>query len=491
MKKSILLISGLLAAASMWSANPKEEFRGAWIHTVHQPQYSRQSTDQNKAYLTSLLDSLQMTGVNAIVFQVRPCADAFYDSKFEPWSKFLSGENGKAPSPAWDPLQFMIDESHKRGMELHAWLNPYRVTTSAKDVLPADHRVYKEPWRFVTFNGATYFDPGLPENREFICNVVSDIISRYDVDAIHMDDYFYPYPVAGQKFPDDASYKKYGKGLSLDDWRRENVNLLIKDIHGTIAQTKPWVRFGISPFGIWRNESSDPRGSKTNGLQNYDDLYADVLLWTKEGWVDYMLPQLYWTLENKRASSLELAGWWDKNANGRHMYFGQDVGATMKTPDLEPSTEKSQLRHKVELSRELKNVQGNCWWPGYSITRNYLGVADSLANDLQSTIALVPSYPWINSKKPEAVTGVNIKNGVVSWKGRPTNNSAEDVIQYVVYKSSTSDQNAIENPENIIAVTRETSFKLPETVEKGSIIFVTALDRVNNESPASMPLKYK
>lgn len=166
MKKSILLIWGLLTAASMWSTNPKEEFRGAWIHTVHQPQYSRQSTEQNKAYLASLLDSLRMTGVNAIVFQVRPCADAFYDSRFEPWSKFLSGENGKAPVPAWDPLQFMIDESHKRGMELHAWLNPYRVTTSAKDKLPSDHRVYKEPWRFVTFNGATYFDPGLPENRK-------------------------------------------------------------------------------------------------------------------------------------------------------------------------------------------------------------------------------------------------------------------------------------------------------------------------------------
>ena len=491
MKKSILLISGLLAAASLWGVNPKHEFRGAWVHTVHQPQYARQTTEQNKAYLSSLLDSLQMTGVNAVVFQVRPTADAFYLSNFEPWSKFLTGENGKAPSPYWDPLEFMTEECHKRGMELHAWLNPYRVTTSGKDTLPKNHLVNKEPGRFLKFNGATYFDPGLPENRKFICDVVADIINRYDVDAIHMDDYFYPYPVAGQKFPDDASYKKYGNGMTLDNWRRENVNQLIKEIHGTIAQNKPWVRFGISPFGIWRNESSDPKGSKTNGLQNYDDLYADVLLWTKEGWVDYMLPQLYWTLENKRASSLELAGWWDKNANGRHMYFGQDVNATMKNPDLAPSTEKSQLRHKVELSRKLENVQGNCWWPGYSITRNFLGVADSLVNDLQSTIALVPSYPWISSNKPEAVKGVNIKDGVVSWKGNQAKGKTEDVIQYVVYKSDKADPAAIENPENIIAVTRGTSLELPQSVKKGSIIYVTALDRVNNESPASMPLKYK
>ena len=490
MKFKFLFAVGLLAAsATMWGVNPKHEFRGAWIHTVHQPQYSRQSTEQNKAYLTSLLDSLQMTGVNAVVFQVRPCADAFYNSKYEPWSKFLTGENGKAPSPYWDPLLFMTEECHKRGMELHAWLNPYRVTTSSKDVLPKNHLVYKEPGRFVTFNGAKYFDPGLPENREFICNVVADIINNYDVDAIHMDDYFYPYPVAGQEFPDSKSYKQYGNDMPIDDWRRENVNLLISEIHNTISQIKPWVRFGISPFGIWRNESSDPKGSKTNGLQNYDDLYADVLLWTRNGWVDYMLPQLYWTLENKRASSLELAGWWNKNANGRHMYYGQDISATMRTPDLAPSTEKSQLRHKIELSRQLENVQGNCWWPGYLITRNMLGVADSLANDLQSTIALVPSYPWISSKKPSPVSGLKIKNGIVSWNGDKVHGTPQDVIQYVVYKADSSNPEAINNSENILGVTRETSFKLPESL-KGSIIFVTALDRVNNESPASMPIKY-
>ncbi len=200
----------------------------------------------------------------------------------------------------------MIDEAHARGMELHAWLNPYRVTTSANQELPINHIFYKHPERFVEYGSKLYFDPGWPENIDFISNVVKDIITRYDVDAIHMDDYFYPYPVAGVDFPDDYSYAAHGKGMDRGDWRRQNVDKLIEKLHVTIMENKPWVRFGISPFGIWRNKKSDPRGSDTNGLQNYDALFADVLLWTEKGWVDYMMPQLYWELEHKLASHLVL-----------------------------------------------------------------------------------------------------------------------------------------------------------------------------------------
>ena len=382
--KKFLITSALalcLCLPQGFAANPKREFRGAWLHTVHQSQYAKMTPAETQKYLRDQLDKLQATGCNAILFQVRPSADAFYPSELEPWSRFLSGTAGKAPSPTWDPLQFMIDESHARGMELHAWLNPYRVTTSKNEKLPSNHIYHKHPERFVTYDGKLYFDPGLQENREFIEAVVKDIITRYDVDAIHMDDYFYPYPVAGKDFPDDASFAKYGNGMSRGDWRRHNVDLLIEGLHNVIVDTKPWVRLGISPFGIWRNKETDPRGSDTKGLQNYDALYADVLLWTEKGWVDYMLPQLYWELEKKIASSEKLAYWWNDNANGRHMYIGQDVKKTMDMPDLPPSKNPTQLDHKIRLTRELPNIQGNCWWPGYMITSNYKGIADSLATN--------------------------------------------------------------------------------------------------------------
>ena len=274
-----LAAAALIAAGPVGAANPKREFRGGWMHTVYQGQYAQKGTFELQEYLKDQLDKLQAAGINAVLFQVRPSADTFYPSKLEPWSRFLT-KDGKAPEPYWDPLQFMIDEAHNRGMELHAWLNPYRVTTSPNEKLAPSHLYHKEPQRFVTYKGDNkmYFDPGLPENREFIESVVMDIVNRYDVDGIHFDDYFYPYPANGIDFPDDASFKKYGNGMKRADWRRQNVDLLIQEIHDKIASSsKPWVRFGVSPFGIWRNKKSDPRGSDTNGLQNYDDLYADVL----------------------------------------------------------------------------------------------------------------------------------------------------------------------------------------------------------------------
>lgn len=491
MKKVIIWTCGLLCGiSSALAANPKTEFRGAWLHTVHQGQYASQSTEQNKAYLRNQLDLLKNAGINAIIFQVRPSADAFYPSELEPWSRFLSGKAGVAPSPVWDPLQFMIDEAHARGMELHAWLNPYRVTTSAKQTLPKNHIYHQHPERFVTYDNKLYFDPGLPENRQFINEVVKDILTRYDVDAIHMDDYFYPYPVAKVDFPDDASYKKYGKGMKRDDWRRKNVDMLIEGLHQTIAETKPWVRLGISPFGVWRNKSTDPRGSETKALQNYDDLYADVLLWTKNGWVDYMLPQLYWELEHKRAPYIELVKWWDGQSNGRHMYIGQDVEKSMSLPDLAPSTEKTQLRHRIELARAGKNIHGNCWWPGYSITRNSNGVADSLANDLQSTIALIPPYNWINDEIPAAPSKLKTANGLLTWEAAKPESKISDTVKFVIYHNPGGDRTTVmTDPNNIVEVVYGTEWAIPAGT-KGEY-FVTALDRVNNESAPSSSIEIK
>ncbi len=482
MKK--LLLTLLAAAAVMATAvaeNPKREFRGAWMHTVFQEQYHRQNTEENKAYLRGQLDKLKEAGVNAVIFQVRPQADAFYYSKLEPWSRFLT-DNGAEPSPAWDPLQFMIDEAHARGMELHAWLNPYRVTSAKTQTLPKGHVYHKHPEWFVRYDGKLYFDPGLPESRKFITDVVMDIVNRYDVDGIHFDDYFYPYPVKNLEFPDSKSYAKYGKGMDRGDWRRKNVDLLIEGLHKEIAASKPWVIFGISPFGIWRNKATDPRGSETNGLQNYDALYADVLLWAHEGWIDYLMPQLYWELEHKTASFLTLVDWWNRNAEGRHMYIGQNVGVTMKKPDLAPSTEPTQLRHKINLTRKAENIQGNCWWPAYSVTNNTGGIADELKGEFQSTIALSPAYPWISTTAPAPVSNLKCDKGQLSWEAPAGKGSADDAVKFVVYRFDNDQEIDLDNSEAICAVTWSKTFNADK---KGKYV-VTALSRVNQESEPQM-----
>lgn len=471
--------------------NPKREFRGAWLHVIGQTQWREKTTEQAQKYITDQFQKLQDAGCNAVIFQVRPTADAMYKSELEPWTAWLTGQRGKAPSPEWDPMEFAIIEAHKRGMEFHAWLNPYRVTSNAKDLLPASHMSKKEPHRFVKFNGQTFFDPAYPENRDFICEVVRDIVRRYDVDGIHIDDYFYPYPANGKRFEaDDASYRKFGNGMERKKWRRRNVDLLIEQLHSTIKDEKSWVRFGVSPFGIWRNKSSDSRGSDSNGLQNYDDLYADVLLWAKNGWIDYLAPQLYWTLDMKAAPSRSLARWWNDNAGDVDIYIGQDVQRTMNTADP-GNNDRNELDTKVRISRELPNVQGNIWWHGYWVTDNYKGVADSLALKYQSTLALPPVY-GDRDLRPEPVRDLSFvtEDGrtFLTWTGLTGASLQQetDQVRYVVYQFFPGESVDLEDSQTIIAVTPYTGVLIEDASEgpssEGSLFIVTALDRMNRES---------
>ena len=466
--------------------SPKREFRGAWMHTVFQSQYKKQTTDENKQYIRRQLDLLKNAGINAVFFQVRPQSDAFYHSDYEPWSIFLT-EGGKAPNPYWDPLKFITDEAHARGMELHAWLNPYRVTSSAKQTVSQGHIYYKHPERFVKYDGKIYFDPGIPENREYIEKIVADIVSRYDIDGIHFDDYFYPYPVKNIPFPDNKSYAKYGKGKKKDDWRRENVNLLIKNLSAKIKSLKPWVRFGVSPFGIWRNNKNDTRGSATNGLENYSELYADVLLWSEKGWIDYLIPQIYWEREHPRASYDVLVDWWNNNANNRHVYIGQHTEVTMNKPDIDGSKEKSQLKSKIEMTRNAPNIDGSCWWPAYTVTNNYSGVADSLKLVHHSSVAIVPSYSWLSSSLPESPSDLKLNGTSLSWSSTEPSGHISDGVRFVVYRFDNDDSFDLENADNIIAVT---SAKNIHVTTPGYYV-VTALDRVNNESFPSEAIRVK
>lgn len=457
-----LMLWAIVPSASA-AGMPKRELRGAWLHTVYQDGYLKRGTAGNKAYLRSMLDSLQAAGVNAVFFQVRPQADAFYKSDIEPWSCYLT-TGGNAPRPFWDPLQFMIDETHTRGMELHAWLNPYRVTAGAGQVPAAGHIYHKHPERFVRYGGKIYFDPGRPENRRHIVAVVEDILKRYDVDGLHFDDYFYPYPVKGKEFGDGRSFARYGRGMKRDDWRRANVDSLIADVHRAVRRSpRPWVRFGVSPFGIWRNAASDPRGSATSGLQNYDGLYADVLLWARRGWVDYLMPQLYWELDHKAASYRVLVDWWADNGEGRHVYVGQDVERCAKAGELE---------EKLRLQRRRHELGGMCWWPGYALTGR--------GEFRQPAPALPPSYPWIESDGPWPVEQLRESDGRLRWKAREQQGRTDDAVRFVVYYSAKARPD-INDASCIVGITPRCDFDAPLP----GWYTVTALDRANNESPAA------
>lgn len=482
----LLMAGGVFAQVQTGSAYPKREFRAAWIQSVN-GQFRGMPTEKLKQNLIGQLNSLQKAGINAIIFQVRPEADALYASRLEPWSRFLTGVQGKAPEPYWDPMQFMIDECHKRGMEFHAWINPYRTKTTLKSELAPNHVYNIHPEWFVTYGDQLYFDPALPESRRHICMVVSDIVSRYDVDAIHMDDYFYPYPIKGKDFPDDASFAGFGGGFSnKGDWRRSNVNVLIKKLHETIREIKPWVKFGVSPFGIYRNESSDPLGSKTKGLQNYDDLYADVLLWAREGWIDYNIPQIYWHIGHPVADYETLVKWWARNTENRPLFIGQSVMNTVQNADPKnPSI--NQLPRKMALQRAYQTIGGSCQWPASAVVENVGKYRDALIAEYHKYPALPPVFDFIDNEAPAKVRKMKpvwTEDGyILFWTAPKYKEEMNRAVQYVVYRFNDKEKVNIDDPSHIVAITRDNFYKLPYEDGKTKYRYVvTALDRLHNES---------
>ncbi len=379
---------------------PAYEFRGVWMATVDNTDWpARGMTDaaSQKAEFIRQLDLHKRNGMNAIIVQVRPAADAFYPSPYEPWSQWLTGTQGKAPSPYYDPLQFMVREAHKRGMEFHAWCNPYRADFQVgKSSIAKDHITRTHPEWFLTYGDKKYFDPSNKEAQRFVVNVVSDIVKRYDIDAIHMDDYFYPYRIAGKEFPDQAAYERSGSSLSKDDWRRANVDTIIAMLSRAIKKEKPWVKFGISPFCVWRNKDQDPDGSDTKaGQTNYDDLYADILLWLKKGWIDYVAPQLYLEIGNAKVPYEKMLDWWSRHTYGRQCYIGIGVyraGSNLAWKDL------TQLPRQLDALRNTPNIQGAIYYSSKVFDRNPNGWNDSLRNNYYRQPAMIPPMNWLDAK---------------------------------------------------------------------------------------------
>lgn len=486
LKNYILLMALMIMGAISVYGQNKREFRGAWIQAVN-AQFQGMSRETMQETLTYQLNELQKDGVNAIIFQVRPECDALYKSNIEPWSRFLTGTQGV--NPGWDPLAWMVTECHKRGMEIHAWINPYRAKTKGTTALAANHVCVKNPQSYFEYSGQYILNPGIPANRVYICKVAADIVERYDIDGFHIDDYFYPYPVAGESIPDAAQFAQYNTGGFKDvrDWRRDNVNLFVKQLCETIHSVKPWVKFGVSPFGIYRNKKSDPvNGSDTNGLQNYDDLYADVLLWVNNGWVDYCVPQLYWEIGHKAADYATLINWWNRFCANRPLYIGEDIERTAKNADLQ-NPNQNQMPAKYKLHDKMKNVQGTVLWYAKAAVDNIGNYGTMLRHNYWRYPALQPSMPFIDGDAPGKVRKMKpvwTADGYMLFWTAPKGKSWKDkAVKYVVYRFAKGEKLNTEDPSKIVCVTEDTYCKLPYLDGKSRYVYaVTALDRMQNES---------
>ncbi len=387
----------LIVACSLFSfkalSQAKPEFRGVWVASVDNidwPSRGNYSSDSQKVEFIKLLDMHQRNGMNAMVVQIRPATDAFYPSQYEPWSEWLTGKQGQPPVPYYDPLEFMITETHKRNMEFHAWMNPYRaIFNITKTVIAATHITRLHPDWFLDYGGKKYFDPGNKQAQQYVTNLVKDVVSRYDVDAIHFDDYFYPYRITGVEFPDGESYKRYGNGLTKDDWRRSNVDSIIFMLSRIIKKENKKCQFGISPFGVWRNIDKDPvNGSNTRaGQTNYDDLYADIVLWLKSNWIDYVAPQIYWEFEQKNAPYQAVLDWWSTHTYGKNCYIGLGI---YKANSNAFWKDKTQLPRQIEALRNTPNIQGMIFFSSKSFNNNPNGWSDSLRLNYFATPVKTP-----------------------------------------------------------------------------------------------------
>jgi uncharacterized lipoprotein YddW (UPF0748 family) len=480
---------------------PKREFRAAWIATVENidwPSEPGLPVDQQKKELTSLLDFLQDAGMNAVMFQIRPAADALYAKSREPWSKWLMGKQGQAPDPLYDPLELAVNEAHKRGMELHAWFNPYRATNDSKfAALSPTHITNIKPEWFFTYGGKKQFNPGIPEVRDYIVKVILDVVDNYDIDGVHMDDYFYPYQIDGQSINDAATFQQYGAGFTdIRDWRRDNVDKLIKMISDSVHKHKPWIKFGISPFGIWANTSQNPDGSETHGGSSYYELFADSRKWVQEGWLDYINPQLYWPINDRRAAFNTLLDWWSDNAFNRHLYVGMAAyrlnehvkGSKFRDPSAMPA--------EIRYLRNNPRVQGSVYFSARSLENNPLGFTDSLKADYYKYAALPPQMLWLDSIPPNpplnfSASATPQSTVILNWLAPVPAKDGGLAYGYVIYRFDNGEKIDLEDPKNILDIKYDTTTSYTDdTVEKGKtyLYVITAIDRLKNESDRSPTL---
>ena len=475
----------------------QRRMRGAWLTTVRNidwPSESGLSAEEQKEELEAHLDAAVDMNLNAVFLHARPTADAVYDSDLEPWARYLTGKQGG--DPGYDPLEYAVEQAHARGLEMHAWFNPYRIGLQDPDVanLTDDHPVVENPDWLIEHGDEAYADPGNPEVREWVGKVIMDVVERYDIDGVHFDDFFYPYPVEGEEFDDDASWKAHGEDFDdRGDWRRDNVDQLMRDVHGQIQQSKPWVSFGVSPFGIWRNESTDPTGSPSSGLQSYDSQFADTRTWIEEGTIDYVAPQLYWERGFSTADYETMTNWWAEEVEDTDvdLYIGQ---AAYRLGD-DGWTGEEALSTQLDHSGELAEVGGDIYF-SIKDMRNGGAAVDHLINTHYDEPALPPVIDSDQGPLTGTVQDIEARTGddgvEVEWSQTEharfyaVHRLSEEALEEVA-KDAPEDRCAALTQENLVALTGKNSLVDTEPDKDTAGYVVTALDDFRAKGPVGEP----
>jgi uncharacterized lipoprotein YddW (UPF0748 family) len=487
------------AGAAAGLAPRKRELRAMWISSVVNidwPSRTGLSAADQQAEFLHWLDVAEQFNLNAVFVQVRPTADAFWPSPLEPWSQYLTGVQGQ--DPGYDPLAFIVDEAHRRNLELHAWYNPYRVSMQADPAkLVPEHPARVHPDWIWAYGGKLYFDPGLPETQEHIQQAILHSVEHYDLDGVHFDDYFYPYPVAGQTIPDAATFAAHGGGFAdIADWRRHNVDTFVHSISQRIKALKPWVKFGISPFGIWRNRATDPLGSETGGSQSYDLQFADTRKWVLEGWLDYINPQIYWQFGLAVADYAKLVPWWADVAatSGTHLYIGEALYKVTSGVFTDPAELSNHLTFDREIDAGGTPVHGNVYFSAKHVPADPQGSMSLVRADHYSRPAIVPAMPWLPSspvRTPVLANAVHGADGVrLQWSDAAP--PAERATSFAIYRvDGRAGAIDVEDATNLLATRRAepgvVQRFVDSTAEAGReyTYAVTALDRLWNESAPS------
>lgn len=500
---SVFLAFSFIFLKAQEPFTPKREFRAAWIATVFNTDFPKRPSPvkiaQQEQFI-NLLDKLKSVGMNAVIVQVRPAGDAFYKSDLVPWSAFLNGKQGNPPQPDYDILKFMIEETHKRSMEFHAWFNPFRSTINLDTMaLAPNHDFRRNRSWLVKYGNRFYLNPAIEAVRLHLIQIVMEVVSNYDIDAVQFDDYFYPYKIKDEVFPDTAMFRQSGQNFrEIGDWRRQHIDNFIETLSQAIKSQKPHVKFGISPFGVWRNSDKDRMGSNTTaGVTSYDDLHADVLKWIKRGWIDFVIPQLYWNIGFPAADYETLLKWWGSNVGDRHLYIGQ---AAYKVGDNDEVAWDNPLEipDQIRLNRKNQFVKGSAYFSANTLLRNRLGLRDSV-NFYFARPALIPIVEEIAEKAPDLPKlkriGKKRGNPKLIWKPGSKDIENEKLpAYYAIYRFKSDEPGSVEDALNLVHVTpffeKGTKFRF---VDKSALpnefytYTITALNRYHVESKSSNP----
>jgi uncharacterized lipoprotein YddW (UPF0748 family) len=470
------------------------QLRGMWLTTVMNidfPSRPGLTETQVKAEYEKWLDLAVAQRHNAIFVHVRPSGDAFWPSQYAPWSEWLTGRRD-GRSPGWDPMAYMVERAHARNLEFHAWFNPYRGTQPGPDgpgadfgkLAPGHPLLAHRDWAIAYPAGKSarlYFDPGNPAARRFVEDSMLEAVQKYDIDGVHFDDFFYPYPQAGQDFPDNASYAKYGGGRAKADWRRENVNTLVREMNERIKAIKPWVKFGISPFGIWRNRTSDPAGSDTRGLESYDAIYADTRKWVQQGWLDYIVPQLYWTVGFAKADYAKLLPWWSALVRGTRvqLYIGQ---ADYRVGEAGAWRNPGELDRHLTMDEQTGVVQGEVHFSAKQIREDRLGAVTRYRDHHYAAPALLPLMSRLPAAPPAAPTLLKAHRAGTTLVFDTKPPAGKPATSWALYR--------VTGPQATLVATGRTGTQVtdPSPPATKSVYCLAALDRSANEGPISSPL---